>query len=112
MLAFVAKAKNWNYDKLLAKFTGTETRKPEVFISNKIFSSTLTFDISEPRILRIVLCDKNNNVVQECLKNEVLPIGTNVKHIDITNDNFGPGKYYLKIYIDDKMIRRREILIH
>ena len=112
MLAFVAKAKNWNYDKLLAKFTGNETRKPEVFVSNKIFSSTLTFDVSEPRILRIVLCDKNNIVVQECLKNEVLPIGTNVKHIDITNDHFDPGKYYLKIYIDDKMIRRREILIH
>jgi hypothetical protein len=112
MLAFVAKAKNWNYEKLLAKFTGTESRKPEVFVRQKIFSSTLTFDISEPRTLRIVLCDKNNNVVQECLKNEVLPIGTNVKHIDITNDNFEPGKYYLKVYIDNRMIRRREILIH
>jgi hypothetical protein len=59
-----------------------------------------------------VLCDKNNQVVQECLKSEVLPIGTNVKHIDITNDNFENGKYYLKIYVNDKMIRRREILIN
>jgi hypothetical protein len=112
MLAFVAKAKNWNYEKLLAKFKGTESRKPMEFMNRKIFSSTLTFDISEPRTLRIVLCNKNNNVVQECLKNEILPIGTNIKHIDIINENFDPGKYYLKIYIDDKMIRRREILIH
>jgi len=112
LLAFVAKAKNWNYDKLLAKFIRTENPNPEEFVSNKIFSSTLTFNVSEPRTLRIVLCDKNNNVVQECLKNEVLSIGTNVKHIDITNNNFDPGKYYLKIYVDDRMIRRREILIY
>jgi hypothetical protein len=111
MLAFVAKLKNWNYDKLLAKFIRTEIPKPEAIVSNKIFSSTITFNVSEPRILRIVLCDKNNNVVQECLKNEILLIGTNVKHVDITNENFDPGKYYLKIYIDDRMIRRSEILI-
>ncbi|MFZ4799448.1 MAG: hypothetical protein ACOYMA_18255 [Bacteroidia bacterium] len=113
MLAFVAKAKNWNYDKLLAKFTTTELPKiVEPARPKFIFSSTLTFTISEPQTLRIVLCDKNNQVVQECLKSEILPIGTNVKHIDITNDNFENGKYYLKIFVNDKMIRRREILIN
>jgi hypothetical protein len=113
MLAFVAKAKNWNYDKLLAKYTNTTTPKIVELVRPKfLFSSTLTFTISEPQTLRIVLCDKNNQVVQECLKSEILPIGTNVKHIDITNDNFENGKYYLKIYIDNKMIKRREILIN
>lgn len=112
MLAFVAKAKNWNYDKLLTKFTKKDIEKVAEPVKRQfMFSSTLTFEISDPKTLRIVLCDKNNQVVQECLKNEILPIGTNVKHIDITNENFEPGKYYLKIYLDDKMIRRREILI-
>ncbi len=112
ILAFVAKAKNWNYEQLLAKFTlKDEIKNVEPIKPKVVFSSTLTFNISEPQVLRIVLSDKKNKVVQECI-NETLPIGTNVKHVDITNQNFEAGKYYLKVYVNDKMIRRREILIN
>ncbi|MFA9212286.1 MAG: hypothetical protein ACEQSR_00365 [Candidatus Methylacidiphilales bacterium] len=106
MLAFVAQAKNLNYEKLLDKFTSKST--PD---SRFRFSSTLNFTLSTPQVLKVVLCDKNNAIVKKCILGDTLAIGPNNKHIEFNNDDLENGKYYLKIYIDGKMIKRREIEI-
>ncbi len=106
MLAYVAAAKNLNYEKLLKKFTNKSTPN-----SRFRFSSTLNFTLSYPQVLKVVLCDKNNDIVKQCIAGDTLAIGNNSKHIEFTNDDLENGKYYLKIYIDGKMIKRREIVI-
>jgi hypothetical protein len=106
MLAFVAAAKNLNYEKLLKKFTNKSIPN-----SRFRFTSTLNFTLSHPQVLKVVLCDKNNDIVKQCIAGDTLAIGDNSKHIEFNNDDLENGKYYLKIYVDGKMIKRREIVI-
>jgi hypothetical protein len=106
MLAYVATAKNLNYEKLLKKFTSTYN--PPVKPSFT-FTSTLNFTLSTPQVLKVVLCDKNNAVVKQCIAGDTLAVGPNSKRVVITNDDLENSKYYLKVYIDGKMITRREI---
>ena len=110
MLAFVAKAKNLNYEKLLASFTSNERNNSIPTRPNYMFNSTLTFVVSSPQILKILLTDINNTIVKECIANDTLKVGENLKRVEITNENLTNGKYYLKIFIDGKMIKRREIV--
>jgi hypothetical protein len=65
--------------------------------------------VSTPQVLKVVLSDKNNAVVKQCIAGDTLAVGPNSKRIEITNDDLENGKYYLKVYIDGKMITRREI---
>ncbi|MBJ7428281.1 MAG: hypothetical protein JHD28_04910 [Bacteroidia bacterium] len=58
------------------------------------------------------LCDKNNQIIKHCVAGDTLAIGANTKRIEVTNDDLENGKYYLKVYIDGKMITRREIIIN
>lgn len=111
MLAYVAKAKNLNYENLLKKFTSVNTHETSTMPARQKFwfSSTLNFTLSTPQVLKVVLCDKNNTVVKQCIAGDTLAVGTNSKRIEITNDDLENGKYYLKVYIDGKMITRREI---
>lgn len=111
MLAYVAKAKNLNYENLLKKFSSVNTHETSTMPARQKFwfSSTLNFTLSTPQVLKVVLCDKNNTVVKQCIAGDTLAVGTNSKRIEITNDDLENGKYYLKVYIDGKMITRREI---
>ena len=106
MLAYVAAAKNLNYEKLLKKFTSTYNPPAKTRFT---FTSTLNFTVSTPQVLKVVLCDKNNAVVKQCIAGDTLALGPNSKRVVITNDDLENGKYYLKVYIDGKMITRREI---
>jgi hypothetical protein len=106
MLAYVAAAKNLNYEKLLKKFNSTYNPPAK---SKFTFTSTLKFTLSAPQVLKVVLCDKNNAVVKQCIAGDTLAVGPNSKRVVITNDDLENGKYYLKVYIDGKMITRREI---
>lgn len=108
MLAYVAAAKNLNYEKLLKKFTSTYNPPAKTRFT---FTSTLNFTVSTPQVLKVVLCDKNNAVVKQCIAGDTLALGPNSKRVVITNDDLENGKYYLKVYIDGKMITRREIEI-
>lgn len=108
MLAYVATAKNLNYEKLLKKFTSTYNPPAKTRFT---FTSTLNFTVSTPQVLKVVLCDKNNAVVKQCIAGDTLALGPNSKRVVITNDDLENGKYYLKVYIDGKMITRREIEI-
>jgi hypothetical protein len=106
MLAYVATAKNLNYEKLLKKFTSTYNPPAKTRFT---FTSTLNFTVSTPQVLKVVLCDKNNAVVKQCIASDTLALGPNSKSVVITNDDLENGKYYLKVFIDGKMITRREI---
>jgi hypothetical protein len=106
MLAYVAAAKNLNYEKLLKKFTSTYNPPAKTRFT---FTSTLNFTLSTPQVLKVVLCDKNNAVVKQCIAGDTLAVGPNSKRVVITNDDLENSKYYLKVYIDGKMITRREI---
>jgi len=110
MLAFVAQAKNLNYEKLLNKFTSNNY--PSATKHRFVFTSTLNFTLSAPQVLKVILCDKNNQIIKHCVAGDTLAIGANTKRIEVTNDDLENGKYYLKVYIDGKMITRREIIIN
>lgn len=114
MLAYVASAKNLNYEKLLKKFTSfnSDNSYTPPAKSKFTFTSTLNFTVSAPQVLKVVLCDKNNAVVKLCIAGDTLAVGPNSKRIEITNDDLENGKYYLKVFIDGKMITRREIIIN
>lgn len=114
MLAYVATVKNLNYEKLLKKFTSFNSSNNHTApAKNKFtFTSTLKFTLSNPQVLKVVLCDKNHTVVKQCLAGDTLAVGPNSKRIEITNDDLENGKYYLKVFIDGKMITRREIIIN
>jgi hypothetical protein len=111
MLAYVAAAKNLNYEKLLKSFTTSNTAGNYTAPAKQrfTFTSTLNFTLSVPQVLKVVLCDKNNTIVKQCIPGDTLSIGPNSKRVEITNDDLENGKYYLKVYIDGKMITRREI---
>ena len=111
MLAYVAAAKNLNYEKLLKKFTSFNSvnNYTPPAKTKFTFTSTLNFTVSTPQVLKVVLCDKNNAVVKQCIAGDTLALGPNSKRVVITNDDLENGKYYLKVYIDGKMITRREI---
>jgi hypothetical protein len=111
MLAYVATVKNLNYEKLLKKFTSVNSSNSYTppAKSKFTFTSTLNFTVSTPQVLKVELCDKNNAVVKQCIAGDTLALGSNSKRVVITNDDLENGKYYLKVYIDGKMITRREI---
>ncbi len=111
MLAYVAAAKNLNYEKLLKKFTSFNSSNSYAPPAKAkfTFTSTLNFTVSTPQVLKVVLCDKNNAVVKQCIAGDTLAVGPNSKRVEITNSDLENGKYYLKVYIDGKMITRREI---
>jgi hypothetical protein len=113
MLAYVAAAKNLNYEKLLKKFTSFNSSNSYTPPAKTkfTFTSTLNFTVSTPQVLKVELCNKNNAVVKQCIAGDTLAIGANSKNVVITNDDLENGKYYLKVYIDGKMITRREIEI-
>ncbi len=111
MLAYVAAAKNLNYEKLLKKFTSFNSSNSYIPPAKTkfTFTSTLNFTVITPQVLKVELCDKNNAVVKQCIAGDTLAVGPNSKRVVITNDDLENGKYYLKVYIDGKMITRREI---
>ncbi len=111
MLAYVATVKNLNYEKLLKKFTSVNSSNSYTppAKSKFTFTSTLNFTVSTPQVLKVELCDKNNALVKQCIAGDTLTLGPNSKRVVITNDDLENGKYYLKVYIDGKMITRREI---
>lgn len=112
MLAFVAQAKNLNYEKLLDKFIHKYDNYSSTTKRRFVFTSTLNFTLSAPQVLKVILCDKNNQIIKHCVAGDTLAIGANTKRIEVTNDDLENGKYYLKVFIDGKMITRREIIIN
>ncbi len=105
---FVAKAKGLPASSIYST-TSSYTEPIQTYRTRTVYSGELTYSMSRPAKILVALFDGNNRMKRVYVNNETQREGQYSYTYNLSSDDLGEGKYYIRMFRDGKM--EDEILV-